>query len=122
MNIKNLKILRNWLEAGNIKQEQFSMGLYRSGENILPYMNEDNCGTVGCLLGWCPFIPEFSNYESVSFGFLAEEFFEITFRGDAWEFIFSEEWADHDNTLEGAIARLDVVIAGDFEELEEREK
>jgi hypothetical protein len=115
MNIKNLKILRDWLAAGNIKQEQFDMERYRNGENSLRYINKDNCGTVGCILGWCPFIPEFSNYKSTSFGFLTEELLDIEHLSNKWNFLFSGEWVDYDNTIEGAIARIDIVIAGDFE-------
>ena len=114
MNIKNLKILRNWLAAGNIKQEQFDMEFYRSGEVNLEFLNKKNCGTLGCVLGWCPFIPKFSKYRATSFRYLADELFNVS--SSVWSFLFGSEWADHDNTLEGAIARIDIVIAGDFEE------
>ena len=114
MNIENLKILRNWLAAGNITQKQFDMELYRSGEDNLEFLNKKNCGTVGCVVGWCPFIPEFSNYRATSFSLLAKELFNVSTH--VWSFLFSGEWVDCDNTIEGAIARLEIVIAGDFEE------
>ena len=115
MNIKNLKILRGWLAAGNITQEQFNMERYRSGEGNLEFLNKKNRGTLGCILGWCPFIPKFSNYKSERFNYLAEELFEINVLSPVWSFLFSSDWVDYDNTIEGAIARLDVVTVGDFE-------
>ena len=61
------------------------------------------CGTPGCIIGNAPLL-----------GFDAqgdEEYGSYSFRlfcprGDCWEWLFSSDWADADNSLSGAIARI----------------
>lgn len=55
---KNLIILRDFLRD-HVTDAQFDMGQYRQdmpGGVSAEYYNAQHCGTVGCALGWAPFV------------------------------------------------------------------
>jgi len=110
------------------------MRYFRSGDpnHLNHFFSIHDCGTVGCFLGWAPFIEgletkeiDFSNvtrnlyfddYHLRVFG-IKGNFDDLVFG-----FLFSGEWEYYDNTPEGALARLDVLLAGDFKYLDEHFK
>jgi len=142
MNLTNLKIFRDGfqklMDDGIVTQETFDMEYYRSDKGGAPatFRSIHDCGTVGCFLGWAPFIKglEFDRFSSLSRymgwptyfneAFLDENYEESDkdFEGSAecFSFLFGDNWVFYDNTPEGALARLDVLIAGDFKYLDEQ--
>lgn len=134
---KNLRLLRDYLvENFDYVDKHFNMRNWRlqkaasKGFTEVNYKSKYDCGTHGCLMGWVPFALEhkiddrwFGDFEELDFAKLSMGVFpalcpevrcgiyELT---DAWIFLFTGKWAEVDNTLEGAIARIDVVLAGDF--------
>ena len=136
MNLTNLKIFRDGfqklMDDGIVTQETFDMAYFRSGDpnHLNHFFSIHDCGTVGCFLGWAPFIEgletkeiDFSNvtrnlyfddYHLRVFG-IKGNFDDLVF-----SFLFTGEWEHYDNTPEGALARLDVLLAGDFKYLDEQ--
>lgn len=119
INVKNLKKLRKYL-AENITQKKFDMLDYRGRHNhsIISFRN---CGSVGCMVGWLPFAlrennqSTFNNYKNIfTKGFDWDNYLKyktnIELDSELGEFLFDSEWAEYDNTLEGALGRLDFVI------------
>lgn len=115
INKTNLMKLGEYLWQ-NIKDEQFGMELFRqhNNENCEFYSKED-CGTVGCALGWAPFVkglePIKSDFSSFSGKLWFTDYSHRVF-GDDWRsnpklhFVFDEEWANYDNTVKGACQRI----------------
>lgn len=133
MNLTNLKLFRDGfqklMDDGIVTQETFDMQRYRSNKDgsHATFNSIHDCGTVGCFLGWAPFIKglEFNYQQSLSFysgwvEYFNEVFFDETLEGvdEFFEFLFSDEWECYDNTPEGALARLDVLLSGDFKYLD----
>lgn len=90
--IKKLKEMRDYMASGDWKKKGgFCMQRFISGRG-------ENCKL--CVLGHCQ-------------EFLEEgRGFPLELNYNTWEFLFSTEWFDFDNTVEGAIGRLDAVIEG----------
>lgn len=118
--LEKLILLRNWLEA-NKNDINLNMGSYRQGKdgNSVAFVSHHNCGTVGCVLGWSPFVKGLEPIEDDyvrSFGkhvdFLAysDRVFNIEAGSNIWNFLFSANWKSINNTTEGAINRLTYVI------------
>lgn len=40
----------------------------------------------------------------------SERLFNIADGNDTWNFLFSNEWKDYDNSVEGVVARMDIII------------
>ena len=139
MNLKNLKLFRDGfqklMDDGIVTQETFDMEYYRSdehGDSIVGFYSYENCGTVGCLMGWAPFIKGFEPclYYDDPFQIMHLDFMSYVYKifnfdlitnqeySHVYKFLFSSEWKDFDNTPEGALARLDVFLAGDFKYLD----
>lgn len=116
MNLENLKIGRDYLEKLGRKGVNFDMKSFMVkdikgfGCVVLPYFDE--CGTVGCALGWMSWAPQFfeeRKWQSSYFA-IGEKVFGIQEDSKEWEFLFSSFYADHDNTIEGAIGRIDTLL------------
>lgn len=60
VNVTNLLKAADWIEE-NVKDEQFDIICYRADEDNKwrekQFYNLEACGTIGCFLGWCPFVP-----------------------------------------------------------------
>jgi len=125
VNIDNLKLFRDGfqklMDDGIVTQETFDMEYYRKNKDgvEVEFSSIHDCGTVGCLMGWAPFVEglEFNetrtwtDYVSQKFGFNHDTDHEYVY---VFEFLFASGWKYFDNTPEGALARLDVFLAGDF--------
>ena len=107
MNVENLTILADWLEANRkwIKRgNDFDMEEYK-------------CGTVHCAVGWASKIPELRQKHSKltmsgDFNYLAFAYSAFNLSREQFNFLFSANWKKADNTISGAIARIRYLIAG----------
>ena len=54
--LSNLQHLHDWVEA-NVEEDHFNIKHFRIDENgdSVNFVSKNDCGTVGCLLGWAPF-------------------------------------------------------------------
>ena len=128
MNLENLKKLRDFI-ATKITDEQFDMTHYRAkiGEQgsltkkgcHLHEVIDPPCGTVGCMLGWAPamggdFRPietEFTGPRStLAFFIYCRRVFGFSPEQKVWRFLFGGNWAEIDNTREGAVSRIDYIL------------
>lgn len=130
----NLKILRDYLKY-NVAQTNFNMSWYRKTNEDLPteFWSKNKCGTAGCALGWAPFaeglepieahfiFAESSESEERSYlnwTAYAEYHFpaigmDVSPKGKVNEFfnwLFSASWFKTDNSIEGAVARIDYLL------------
>ena len=107
-NKKNLLILADGIEG--IPDEFFHMRYFREISNHLKHDLTD-CGTVGCALGWGPFIKGlkpivvYEGQRLITFGSYCREYFCDNSSG-YWYWCFSQDWRDADNTAFGAALRI----------------
>ena len=105
MNKKNLKLLVEGLKT--LEPNQFDMD---------QYIND--CGTVRCMVGWAttfkglePIDDDYDDYDGVDYDSYSDRVFETN--SDQWKWCFSGRWVDTDNTVEGAIKRIEYLIEND---------
>jgi hypothetical protein len=123
MNKQRLLDAADWAE-NNIDPEMFDMGSFRSGEK-----NKPECDSIGCMVGHLTAMNAENvmenylySYRDIKFGEWSINYFALD--EDEWDYLFSVAWAEVDNTLEGAIARMRRLANGmtDEEILEELKK
>jgi len=128
INLENLRKLRNGIKRrilnGTINQDTFDMTWFRQrlmGGGEQNFYDKNNCGTVGCVLGWAPMIKGleyklkdfgkyYQNSNELSFNAYCERVFNIDSNSNLWDFLFDGDWTDYDNTPEGAVARMDLIL------------
>ena len=122
MNIKNLKIAREALLG--IDPDLFDIGKYRHDDYgyAVNYKSQDDCGTFGCAIGWCPFIKglelneeekrECDTSSGLAFNRYSERIFGLDCHSDTWDYMFASDWSRYDPSLEGLIQRMTDVIDG----------
>lgn len=120
MNKVNLKLLAEWLLENHeslMETKTFDMKEYRSaGVSSCDFVSETKCGTVGCALGWAPVTgikslvaldEDYYIYgKALSFIRYCDRVFELKPLMDYWNWCFSDDWADTDNTPKGAAIRI----------------
>ncbi len=111
MNIANLQKMIKHLKT--IDKDKFDMGTYREDASY----NTIKCTTVGCIIGHCVIldnnIKEFIVIGgTIDFTGWSEKFTGINMVSYKWGYLFSSLWETVDNTIEGAIRRLEKVIKG----------
>jgi hypothetical protein len=119
MNKVNLKLLAEWLLENHdnlVETKAFDMNHYRSeGSHVCEFVSETNCGTVGCALGWAPVTgikalaaleEDYFNPRELSFRWYCDRVFELKHSSMYWDWCFSDEWADTDNTPKGSAIRI----------------
>ena len=133
MNKVNLRLLAGWLIANHqnlVESNSFDMGWFRGDhKGICAFVDKNNCGTVGCALGWSPVsgikplktnIRDFTKgsinhgIETLTLDFdkYCERVFGIKLgnpdrQNDAyWGWCFDEQWVEFDNTPKGAAIRI----------------
>lgn len=126
MNKENLQRMVDYLKSGAVPQEKFDMICYhpldneiRSEENYT-WIQEHICETAGCVIGHCInldtdlFKKQFHNASNGLikgvFTRWSEEFTGLSAISKLWNFMFSGEWDTLDNTIKGAITRIEAVI------------
>lgn len=132
VNTKNLIKLRDYLVIHKEEiSKHFNMISYRRNEDGIPvdYIDGSNCGTIGCVLGWAPFVEglepdedEFRHYDNkesaLDFKKYSYNKFGHDIKNGIWSFLFSPQWRWENNTVEGAIDRLNFVITALLENKE----
>lgn len=139
INVKNLTILKDYLVQNYSKiSNHFDMQHFRlavapdSGTKFAyRYYSKQDCGTVGCVIGWSVFAPGLEPIDSDfyekynrrdSFGLNFSSYtdrvffydnFHIGNNSEMYNFLFSGAWSGYNNTLEGAIKRLEYLIKHD---------
>lgn len=124
MNKENLAKLADYIEK-DVTQEMFDMEHYRSNSGSpCEYIDEDNCGTVGCALGWAPFVKGLGVVDSdfrfswtddgyvaaLSFGNYVDRVFDL--HPVDFDFLFGGFWSIYDNTPQGFVKRALHLING----------
>ena len=109
--IKNLRLLQAHIKD-KVTDKQFNMISYRNST----FYSKDNCGTVGCAMGWAPFVKGLETLESdfhadgsLNYGIYHNRIFKAD-TDDLWSFLFCPDWSKHDNTREGFVKRVDYLI------------
>jgi hypothetical protein len=120
MNKQRLLDAADWAEK-NIDPKMFDMSDYRTGDK-----NKPECDSIGCMVGHLTAMDAenvmenyLNRYGNIHFLNWSRDLFEV--EGYEWDYLFNESWAQVDNTLEGAIARMRRLANGmtDEEILEE---
>lgn len=98
-----------------ISDNQFDMRGYRlNGDKASP-----ECNSVGCVIGHCTVLDSENvkqNYLNSDTGIIKFTDWSYDFtglHGYLWDFCFGGAWVDTDNTIEGAIKRIESVINGE---------
>jgi len=114
--LKNLAKLTDFIEQ-NIKDKQFDMETYRkNNENeVVKFKGLNDCGTIGCALGWAPFALSIIwveyNSDAFSFNDLSDKKFGVTMGDEEWVYLFSSLWAGkHKNQRKAFINRARALI------------
>lgn len=112
MKKENLQRMVDLLNSGKVTQEMFDMNKFRLGDK-----KNTKCNSVGCVVGWCTELDSENIKENyifssggIDFYAWSEYFTGMLAGGYNWRFLFSENWAEVDNTINGAIKRLEYVI------------
>lgn len=100
----NLRKLAAYLLAGELKADFNMRDFTDRARGFLPQKEATDCGTVGCAVGHGPFagIPKtkeetWSDYSYRVFGLFVDSY---------WEWCFSDEWEEIDNSPKGAAKRI----------------
>ena len=117
INKENLLKLAEGIEG--IDQEFFNMRDFRShGCHYTPLRSVSDCGTVGCAMGWAPFIEGLEiksedlidNHDTketeLGFGKYGNRILGIPCGSPIWEWLFSGDWSKIDNTPTGVSLRI----------------
>ena len=112
MNKDNLLKLRDGLAALPDDYQHFGMGLYYG--NLTPpevgTVAPSACGSVACAVGHAPSMVEppiaLENWRCYCLRVFGMQQDSID-----WIWLFSPNWSDHDNTVAGAVSRIDYYLA-----------
>ena len=133
LKIENLKILQNYLKTLPEDYEEFDMATYATYtdcDSKYAYIPPENaeCGTIRCAVGHGPA----AGLSCVTRGwdaYCVENFGAVIGCGDTsydkdkdsslMAFMFSGMWSEYDNTVTGAVKRMQVVIdhEGDYNKI-----
>ena len=113
---ERLMLLKEFLKK--VDPKKFNMDTFRSSDDKFEkdYISKTNCGTVGCALGWAPFIaglepiredfgPESLDWERYS----GRIFPDMTGLG-SWEWLFDCMWSKFQPTPNDAVWRIEKLL------------
>ena len=113
---ERLMLLKEFLKK--VDPKKFNMDTFRSSDDKFEkdYISKTNCGTVGCALGWAPFIaglepieedfgPESLDWERYS----GRIFPDMTGLG-SWEWLFDCIWSKFQPTPMDAVWRIEKLL------------
>ena len=113
MNRNNLLKLAEGI-AG-IPEEFFKMSTFRSRDEDQMHISLEGCGSVGCAVGWGPFIKGLgikkNHIDSCNhFAFMTydEDLFFNNY--NYWEWCFDGDWGKVDKTARGAALRIQELV------------
>jgi len=119
MNKENLvKLAKSILEK--VTDDQFNMESFRSigGGDPCDFKSKNDCGTIGCALGWAPFVKglevvegDFDCFGELCFYVYSKRVFGVI-KTPQWGFLFNGCWCDADNTREGFVKRVIYLLEG----------
>jgi len=124
-NKENLVKLAKFV-LSEVSDEQFDMSFCRGDKGLKKiFKSITDCGTVGCALGWAPFVKgleavegdfiesETHDSKRLSFYYYKERVFGNSyFINISWGFIFGCGWSEIDNTREGFVKRVVYFLKG----------
>jgi len=103
MNRENLKLMADYIET--IPQDKFDMEIFRNGQQT-----EHECNSVGCVIGHCTVLDKnplpLHKDGDIAFYAWSKEFTGLEPLSGEWEYLFSSDWEDMDNTPTGAASRI----------------
>jgi hypothetical protein len=126
MNKTNLKLLADWLILNNDRLEEehsFHMDHYRGyhdahGGGVTPLLSSSSsCGTVGCALGWgpntgIPALVPLHLGKGFDWSIYSGDIFDLCEGEYDWDWCFSGDWSNFDNTPKGAGIRILYLLDG----------
>jgi hypothetical protein len=105
VNAENLRELADYLDRPEIPADFDMMALCEDKDGIDLDPHRHTCGTVMCALGNGPAagikpaaFDKWDVYCTREFG--------VSWAGDDWSFMFDSDWAEFDNTRQGAARRI----------------
>lgn len=112
INYENLKKAKELLKT--IPEDRFDMKHYTNKNSNTVSQVQNTCNSVCCVIGHCVVLDDYDNlikYEDDIFNYhlWGKSFFGIK-KGYLWDFLFSGNWFNTDNTVKGAIKRIDYVL------------
>lgn len=131
MNIDNLKRMVEHLKT--IKDDQLDMATYnRRAKHITVssfIVSNFECATAGCVIGHSvrldtelmkKVITDAGNFSGIPRLYTAwsEEFTGLIYDSIRWQWCFSGGWKQYDNTVKGAISRIESLIDDTWREHE----
>ena len=118
MNKKNLQILANHLKT--IDPQKFDMSTFNRIHAFPEIGEEYTCNTAGCIAGHAPMIPgfEFNEkdtkgvFDTICWAKYIHRIFDISEVSDEnlWLWIFGGNWSAVDNTIKGAVKRIEYTL------------
>ena len=128
--LDNLTKLADYLE-NVITDDQFDIENFRSDSfnNIIEFKNINDCGTIGCALGWAPFVNGLEAFESdyiiilgnrtLGFHNYSKRIFDMML-DNKFDFLFSDYWLDSpEETRLATVNRIRKFVKQDGELLAE---
>jgi len=127
VNVENLQIVADRLIEVN-KDLNLKFGMETFGDTYKTVLPKPSCGSFGCVVGHLPLFEEFKdiilNLPTVIGGGLSDDeyLYGIFYRDVCekvlgisedsylWTYLFDCNWAEIDNTLEGAVFRIQHAI------------
>ena len=118
--LDNLSKLADYLES-NVKDEQFNMTYFRMDKidpksgviHDVQYTSSSDCGTIGCALGYGPFVvePSLCDYDDGTLSFIkySDRNF-INAKNELWNYLFSEQWEKLSPSRLSAVSRIRNVV------------
>ena len=105
MNRENLAKIRDYLASGNL-QADFTMSTWSAA------LDDMTCGTLGCVVGHATLIPGWEKRKGENWDVYSERIFGLSTveDGGAWDWCFSAEWVNGDNTPLGAAKRIQYLL------------
>ncbi|MFN3898908.1 MAG: hypothetical protein ACK4ML_00895 [Alishewanella aestuarii] len=135
---KNLTTLRDALLANKLPfgmesyyylENRIALGLIITLDMLDDLRNaqgKEDCGTAACAVGWAPvfiepdeeFLADYSNKDRFSYNHYSAKYL-LPVENYWWDWCFSGEWANVDNSRLGAAYRISMLLDADNGDLED---
>lgn len=112
-NNQNLRLLAEGLKKLPVNYQKFDMDSFYenlTGDTSLFVENINECGTSACAVGHGPTIKGLEAYRSETWREYTERVFGVTTFDETFTYLFGSEWANRDNTIDGAIDRIETYL------------